>query len=41
MAAEPGDKQAVIGCRAADKKRKVNAELPDHSMSISLSLSRL
>lgn len=39
MATDQGDKQAVIGCQAADKKHKVNVKLLDHSMSISLSLS--
>lgn len=39
MGTEQGDKQAVIGCQAADKKPKVNVKLLDPSMSISLSPS--
>ena len=38
MATDHGDKKAVIGCQAADKKHKVSAKLQDHSMSISPSL---
>lgn len=36
MGTDQGDKQAVIGCQAADKKHKVNFKLLDHIMSLSL-----
>lgn len=39
MVTDQGDKQAVIGCQATDKKLKVNVKLLDHSMSISPPLS--